>query len=526
MRFATKLALLFSAILAMALIGTVLALWATHEARYHLERSDLAHRSYQTHLSLSNHTYQLFKQFGDAMMIGDQDNGALEARLLEAIRRDIADSRAIIASEIQLAGAEEADELEHLERIENHIEDLLDEYQTVLDSGYAIPFQDEWRRLSHILDEHVDEDFAQLIQQALDEERREVAERQAITFSRLQLNQALALIAAALGTIGTASAAWWLTTDIRRPVSRLIEGADAWAQGDRRHRIEVAGRSELASVAVAFNRMAQEIALRQQALEDTNRNLEHAVAERTAELERLLESLKQSESNRTQLLADVSHELRTPLTIIRGEADIALRGAEKTPEEYRLALQKAREAAQHTAKLVDDLLFIARRESGQPRLAFQELDLAALIAQVTEGARSLAAEHQGAVLVQNPHQSAVIWADPDRLRQVLLILLDNALRYAGGDIEVRLEQGDGCYMVTVTDQGPGLSQDERSRVFERFYRGSDANRHHRQGSGLGLPVAKAIAEAHGGEIEIQTGPGKGLAVHLTLPSHPSLGAVH
>ncbi|MBK1695613.1 hypothetical protein CKO09_12920, partial [Chromatium weissei] len=113
--------------------------------------------------------------------------------------------------------------------------------------------------------------------------------------------------------------------------------------------------SELDGVARALNRLADEIAVREQGLETSNRRLETAVAERTADLERLLATLKDAEASRRRLLADVSHELRTPLTIIRGEADIALRGVDRPSAEYREALTRCRDAATHTARLVDDL---------------------------------------------------------------------------------------------------------------------------------------------------------------------------
>lgn len=525
MRFATRLFLLFAGVLAVAIIGASLALWGAHEARSSMARSELAHRSYESYLSLSNHTYQLFKQYGDAMTIGDRDQGALERQLLAAIRGDIADIRGIIAAEIQMVGEEEVEELEHLARIETQIASLLHEYQTVLDAGSTIRFQDDWDRLSRILDERVDQDFALLTQQALDEESRELEEQRLLTAARLRINQLLAVVVAAAGVLAASAALWWLVRDLNAPISRLINGAEALARGDRDHRIRVHGRNELDRVARAINHLADEIAAREQVLQASNQQLEQAVAERTEKLEELLKSLQAAEADRRRLLADVSHELRTPLTIIRGEADIALRGADKPPADYRLALEKCRDAARHTARLVDDLLFIARRDSGEVRLRIEPVDLATFLPAVIGDCRSMADGHGSILNLYNPLDQAIVRADPDRLRQIVVILLDNALRYGGTTIDISVGQSPGGFAITVQDDGPGLGDDDLSRVFERFYRGSNASSRYDKGAGLGLPVAKAIVEAHDGEIRLTTEPGRGLAVTVWLPNRARLEVV-
>ncbi len=189
MRFTTKLFLLFAGVLSLAVVGTSLAVWGTQEARYNLARTELAHRSYEAHQSLSNHTYQLFKRFGDAMVIGDRDQGALETELLVAIHRDISNIREITAAEIRLVGDDKVVKLDHLVRIETKIQKLLDEYQSVLDTGYPIPLVEEWGRLSRILDERVDQDFARLIQEALDRELGALVDQQTLTRARLKFNQ-------------------------------------------------------------------------------------------------------------------------------------------------------------------------------------------------------------------------------------------------------------------------------------------------------------------------------------------------
>lgn len=525
MRFATKLFLLFAGLLGLAIVGTSLALWGAHEARSNLMRIDLAHRSYEGYLSLSNHTYQLFKQFGDAMTIGDRDEGALETELLAAIRQDIATIREITADQIRLDDGEQVAGLDHLARIETKIENLLDEYQEVLNADYPIRLVEEWGRLSRILDERVDQVFARLIQDALNRQLDELAEQRARIEARAQFNQLIAMLGAAFGALAAGAAFWWMLCDFKRPVSRLIDGAEALARGDRTHRIESLGGNELDSVARALNRLADEISTREKVLETSNKHLEAAVAERTADLERLLTTLKDAEADRKRLLADVSHELRTPLTIIRGEADIALRGADRPSADYRDALARCRDAAMHTTRLVDDLLFIARRESRETRLVVRALDLTRFIPEVIADCRSLLENQGGAVTLISRLDHAVLRADPDRLRQVLVILIDNAIRHGGGQAEIRLDALPDGYRIAVKDSGPGLGPEELPQVFERFFRGSNAAQRYQTGVGLGLPVAKAIVEAHGGTITAESAPGEGMIVRVELPTETPLRAV-
>ena len=344
MRFTTKVVVLFSGVLALAAMSAALVVLGGQQARRSLDRVDLVHRSYEAHLALSNHTYQLFKQFGDAMMIGDLDRGAMEAELLKSIRSDISRIRATLVEEIRYFGDDRRGDLEHLAKIEAKINKLLSEYQVVIDAGMPQSAED-WARLSRILDERVDQDFARLIQTGLDQQYRALLHQRTLHQERLRFDRFLSVGVAALGAIAASIALWWLLRSFNKPINQLIDGAEAFAAGDRGRRIALNGGGELDGVAQAFNRMAEEISARQEALESANERLESIVASRTAELERLLATLREAEESRKRLLTDVSHELRTPLTIIRGEADIALRGNGKPVAEYRDALERCRDAA-------------------------------------------------------------------------------------------------------------------------------------------------------------------------------------
>jgi signal transduction histidine kinase len=243
------------------------------------------------------------------------------------------------------------------------------------------------------------------------------------------------------------------------------------------------------------------------------------VAARTAELAAVNLTLRCSEDARRRLLADVSHELRTPPTVIRGEAEIALRGQDKALAEYKQALGRIAEESAHTARLVDDLLFVARSEAGEARVTAQAVAFDDSLNRATAAARTVANAQDVKVMERATVRGVVVQGDPDRLRQLVLILLDNAVRYSdpGGEVVVTLAAVAGSVQLTVADSGMGIAPDELECVFERFYRGDGAAERHFRASGLGLPLARAIARAPGGEVTLESTLGQGTTARLVLP---------
>jgi signal transduction histidine kinase len=526
MSLVAKILFTYVLLLALAVGGGGLAALSAHRAAFELEQAILANELLQRYLTLSNHSYQLFKQFGDAILIGDRDLGQGEVALTSLIQDDFQAIRNDIGKEIQLIGEEEIEEYDALAEIERLLNGVIAEHYNILDlKKRGDPLADLSLRLTRMHDQVIDTDFNRIIQEAIEEETREVRETQAAAARRIEILDAVVVAFLLIALVLASATVWTLVRDIRGPLLRLSKGAEALAAGDLVHRIDVSGPGELRDLARAFNVMADEVAQREAEIAGKNQDLEGAIAERTVELERALEALKANEAKRRQLLADVSHELRTPLTIIRGEADIALRGAPKAPEVYREALETARSAAEHSARIVDDLLFVARREAGGARLRLEEVDLSRFLSRLVEEGASLAVSAGTQILYEGRVAEARVRADSVRIRQVMLILIENAVHYGGDVIRVGLEEVASGYLVSVSDNGPGITQQDQDQVFERFYRGSNAAQRYDGGTGLGLPVARAIIEAHGGEVALRSAPGEGVTVVFTLPIRPALRAV-
>jgi signal transduction histidine kinase len=247
---------------------------------------------------------------------------------------------------------------------------------------------------------------------------------------------------------------------------------------------------------------------------------------RTAELTQALDALRDADSRRRQLFADISHELRTPTTAIRGEAEITLRGADRATDEYKTVLRRIVETAGQLASVIDDLLAMARSDIDSLSMVKRPLDLAEPVREALMQAQALATSRGVWLRGEDPQPGrCFVLGDAQRLRQLLMVLLDNGVRYShpGGEVRLSMKTGEPseggpptCW-VEVQDTGIGIPPHELPRVFERHFRGQDARRGRPDGSGLGLPIAQSLAKAHGGLIELSSAPQAGTVARLILP---------
>ena len=237
------------------------------------------------------------------------------------------------------------------------------------------------------------------------------------------------------------------------------------------------------------------------------------------ELRKANQKLQELDHLRSQFFADISHELRTPLTIIRGEAEVTLRGEKMAVQEYRTVLYRIVELTDQVNKLVNDLLFLARSESGTIQIEKHPTSLSEILTDVQRAGGILAGRKNITVTLNRPDDNGVVQGDPQRLKQLFMILVDNAVHYTdpGGAVEINLTKEGGYGKVSIADNGIGIPPEDLSHVFERFYRVKHSGNLFHVGAGLGLPIAKWISEAHQGTISLVSTQGSGTVVTVHLP---------
>ena len=232
----------------------------------------------------------------------------------------------------------------------------------------------------------------------------------------------------------------------------------------------------------------------------------------------MLGRLQDGIETQRRFVADASHDLRTPLTVMGSEIDVGLETPHLGEKEARDLLASNREEVERMARMVDNLLTLASLDDGQLELLLTPTDLQPLAHDVVEELRGLAST-SGVQLSANGDPASVI-ADPERLKQVLTNLVDNAVKYAGAGAQVRVStwQRDGETGVTVTDTGPGIPAGAVPQLFDRFFRVDTARSSARQGSGLGLAICSDIVDAHGGRIWVESTEGQGSSFSIALPT--------
>ena len=237
-----------------------------------------------------------------------------------------------------------------------------------------------------------------------------------------------------------------------------------------------------------------------------------------------LTRLRHLEAVRQEFVANVSHELRTPLSLIKSAAETLIDGGKSDPVVTARFLDIIEKHANRLTLLIDDLLLLARLDSGRIELQVQTVPLREAAQDALDDAATIAMGR--GVTVENRVPAGVAaQADPARLRQVLANLIDNAIKYGreGGRVTIGGRMLDRMRVeLTVRDDGPGIPPEAKMRIFERFFRADKARSREQGGTGLGLAIVKNVVQAHGGDIRVESGPGTGTEFFITLPAAESV----
>ncbi len=277
----------------------------------------------------------------------------------------------------------------------------------------------------------------------------------------------------------------WLASSILRPVQAVAKTAEGITHEDLGARVQIGDSDEeMVSLAAAFNRM--------------------------------IERLEKSFLHISEFSSQAAHELKTPLAVIRGESEIALK-KDRSPEEYREALKANLREAQRMIRVVEDMLLLSRLDYDPQELGFHTLDFEKFIEDIVEKAKILGNTKKIEILYQGVAEGTVISADEVHLRRLFFNILDNAVKFTPeeGRIVIQFKRQDRFAVTTITDNGPGISDADLPRIFEKFFHRTKTGT--TPGNGLGLSIATDIVQAHGGAITLESSPGHGARFTLAIP---------
>ncbi len=317
------------------------------------------------------------------------------------------------------------------------------------------------------------------------------------------------------------------------PLSKLQKSATSIAQGDLEAAIETGGGDEIATLARDFNAMRESIKrligdLREsnEKLEEYGRTLEQKVEERTAELELAMAeaedaraSAEEANQAKSQFLANMSHELRTPLNAILGYTELILDDIYgEVPEKSREVIERVSYNGRHLLGLINDVLDLAKIEAGRLSLSLGDYSMKEVIDTAMTSVESLAADKDLALNATVPPDLPVGRGDEQRLSQVLLNLLGNAIKFTdAGEISLHVSSSNGSFVVSVADTGPGISAADQKNIMDEFHQADASSTKEKGGTGLGLAISKRMIELHGGEIWVESILGKGSTFWFKIP---------
>ncbi|WAA12979.1 sensor histidine kinase [Fervidibacillus halotolerans] len=293
------------------------------------------------------------------------------------------------------------------------------------------------------------------------------------------------IISGLLAAITAVGISIFISKKMVKPLNQLMKGIEKIIQGERNVRLHIDSRDEFSELGEAFNKM--------------------------------LEKLNKNEQIRKNLVLDVAHELRTPLAILQGKLESIQEGAIKADEKTILELS---DEVYRLNRLVNDLQQLSLAEAGELPLHKRATDINELIKRICGNFQGLAEEKGISIEFKEPSVSIVAVLDPDRMTEVLVNLIGNALKWTppSGKVTITAEKEKGMAKIAVSDTGPGIKKEHLEFIFDRFFKADKSRKREDAGTGLGLSIAKGFVEAHGGTIQAESEEGKGTTLTIMIPT--------
>lgn len=516
-RITHKLLIALIVILFSSIVIAALYFDSSNRFKHNAKQSELIHTVLTKYSDIALYTFEKLVAMGEIARTGELKSPLTRSQNEEKLRQTLFQVRSSLLEKIAISEQfDTSQELLKLDQITQKVERIIITSQEI-----KMLVQNQQRQQAHQLYQLLEKQgvhgaFNRLISEAVEEEQHQADLIRESTQALSERNNRLLGFALGILSLFTMATIWFFWRRITLATDQLHQATAYYQKGELAHRIATQQDLEFSKLADALNNMAGQLAEQRDQLSGAKASLEEKVAERTKALECSNQKLALVDRQRRQFLADIGHELRTPLTIMRGEAEVLLRNEQAPATQYREVLSTIVDQVSHTTALIEDLMLVARSSAGELKLTQSAFDIAITVSDLFELYRRKASDMAQTLELESVN-TLLLNGDERRIKQVIMILLENALGYSakGSVTQVKVFQRNDVCVMHIIDSGQGITEQEQAQVFERFYR---SNRAKVPGSGLGLPVAKAIVDAHGGHISLKANSGNvGATATVLLP---------
>lgn len=525
----TRLVLVFSLLVALTLAQLAFSWWATRAAAEKSESITVAAALLTNYLDLGANKQRLKVWFAQSMLTGEANRADRDV-LIDRMQNTFRALNQTIERWQRSADPRSTDERDAIARERATVGVLTNNFAAlvrVLDETPPLAIDTEkakaWTNAIDVFDRSEGSDMRVLLADAVARQRNANEELTRALENQIKtLRNASLLISVLISALGVLAMIYFVAK-IQHPMARIFRRTNAIAEGDYVAANPASSNDEFGRIERALEAMRLRLAQARERDLSIQAGLERIVAERTRELSQSYESLMDQDARRRQFFADVGHELRTPITVIRGEAEIALRGGEKTATDYRASLARIVDASENLTRRSNELIQLAKADSGDRSFEYAVCPVHPVVQQAVDQALGLALPRAIALnyRAEAAFEHAQVRCDQPRLSQVLMIVIENAIRYSptGSNILVTGRVVEERALIEIADEGIGFSAEEKTRVFERYYRGERARELRADGMGLGLAMAHSIMIAHAGSIRIESNVPTGALVTVEIPCH-------
>lgn len=515
------------ALSAISLAQGVLTVWVAARSQYHIEKGQVANKLLTEFTDLAGNKQRLKVWLAQHLLTNDspiavkQDLNAKMAASLSAIRlyldRDLELSKGSL-EEVRVI----LEQKERLRTLEINIISLKTELEKVKRSEVGADPGQIWKTLIDVFDNLQGSDLRRLIADAIQIQKVRAASADAAARQSIEGFNVAIYILSALAILTGVLLSIVMAQRLRRPIDELVEAAIAMKQGRLDYRIQSKEPNEFGVLAEHFNEMADEIERGRKSDLEKKQQIENQVEERTQELQSALDRLQKNEVERQMFMMNISHELRTPATAILGEAEVTLRDKNASEEVYRETLQNISTIGRQLALRVEDLLVLSQSEKEGLRLSLRPQMISRLTDSIEDSIRFVDPRSSRSISLDNHvltrENHLRVHFDRQRLGQLMVILIENAVRYSpkGSNVNISLHETTDELEVRVVNEATDFDEISFGRLIERHYRSPSAKRIRPDGLGVGLSIANVLVKAHGGELQFSGDDKKRFCVSFRL----------